>query len=465
MSHTTERHESKERKSASRVEPYLFLALEGARLTAGGLRIALRGLDELTLGRGDARVLSRAQPGVASLQVPDARMSGVHARVVRQGDRYVVEDSGSTNGTRVDGKVIVSHPLENGDLVELGQSVFIYREIEESSTQSTGDLDSARFASDPALRPGFATLDPKLARHLERVARLASTPISLLILGETGTGKEVLARAIHAVSKRPGPFVAVNCGAIPADLVQSHLFGHVRGAFSGAARDEPGMVRAAHGGTLLLDEIGDLPMDAQASLLRVLQEGEVLPVGIAHASKVDVRIVAATHVNIEESVERGTFRRDLYARLAGYTCHVPPLRERKVDLGVLVAALLASGKVGGAPGIRLHRDAARALVRHDWPMNIRELEQCLRAACALVEDGVITVEDLPAALASAPALAAREEPSDGAENEALRRELILRLVEHRGNVSEVARAMGKARQQVQRWLRRFQLEPDAYRRG
>lgn len=463
--HTTERHVSEERKAGARIEPYLFLALEGARLSAGGLRVALLGLDELALGRGDARVLTRSRPTHASLQVPDNRMSGAHVRLVRRGDRYLLEDLGSTNGTRVNGQVVASHVLVSGDLVEVGQSVFLYREIEEDAPARSGDLDASQLAADLGIKPGFATLDPNLARQLGRVARLATTPISLLLLGETGTGKEVLTRAVHMLSKRPGPFVAVNCGAIPANLVEAHLFGHVRGAFSGAAKDEPGMVRAAHGGTLMLDEIGDLPMGAQAALLRVLQEGEVLPVGSAQATKVDVRIVAATHVHIEQQVERGLFRQDLFARLAGYTFLLPPLRERKVDLGVLIASLLASGKIPGGADVRLHRDAARAIVRHDWPMNVRELEQCLRAACALAENGLITLADLPAALALAPVSSreAADDVGDG-EAEALRRELLLRLVECGGNVTEVARVMGKARQQIQRWLRRFQIDPEAYRR-
>jgi transcriptional regulator with PAS, ATPase and Fis domain len=224
------------------------------------------------------------------------------------------------------------------------------------------------------------------------------------------------------------------------------------------------MVRSASFGTLLLDEIGDLPMRSQAALLRVLQEGEVLPVGSTQAAKVDVRVIAATHMPIEELVERGTFRRDLYARLAGYTFHVPPLRERKVDLGLLVASLLAAGKVDAPPDVRLHPDATRALVSHSWPMNVRELEQSLRAACVLAEDGLVTVDDLPVAVASSLG-AVEPTPEEAADerDEDLRRELLVRIVDAKGNVTEVARAMGKARQQIQRWLRRFQIDPEAYR--
>ncbi len=269
---------------------------------------------------------------------------------------------------------------------------------------------------------------------------------------------------MHAMSKRPGPFVAVNCGAIPRDLVESHLFGHVRGAFSGALRDEPGLVRSAQYGTLLLDEIGDLPASAQATLLRVLQEGEVLPVGSARPTPVDVRVIAATHRSLDDLIERGEFRHDLYARLAGYTFALAPLRERLVDLGLLVAALLSSGRLDAKGGLRMHRKAARAMLRYDWPMNVRELEQGMRAAAALAEDGLITAEDLPAAVAAA--LGVADVGEDGAEDdgdERLRRELLVQIADAKGNVTEVARAMGKARQQIQRWMRKFAIDPGAYR--
>lgn len=179
-----------------------------------------------------------------------------------------------------------------------------------------------------------------------------------------------------------------------------------------------------------------------------------------------MRIVAATHMPLEALIERGAFRRDLYARLAGYIFTLTPLRERVVDIGLLVAALLSAGKVGTTPGLRMPREAARAMVRYDWPMNVRELEQCLRAASVLADDGVITIDDLPEAVAAALGVSptSAEDASEG-DDEDLRRELLVRLADAQGNVSEVARAMGKARQQVQRWVRRFGIRPEAYRLG
>jgi transcriptional regulator with PAS, ATPase and Fis domain len=361
----------------------------------------------------------------------------------------------------VNGEAVTSpRAIRDGDVLELGQTLLLFREIEESAPGKAVDLDPGALPR----KPGFATLDPNLARRLDRLALVAPTPLSILLLGDTGTGKEVLARAIHALSRRPGPFVAVNCGAIPGNLVESHLFGHVRGAFSGALRDEPGLVRSAHSGTLLLDEIGDLPGSAQASLLRVLQENEVLPVGSARPAPVDVRVLAATHRPLEELVERGEFRRDLYARLAGYTFGLAPLRERLVDLGLLVAALLSSERLGARTDLRLHRKAARAMLRYDWPMNVRELEQCLRAAAALAENGLITVDDLPGAIAAALGPDGdAEDDTPEARDEELRRELLVQLADAKGNLSEVARAMGKARQQIQKWVRRFAIDPRAYR--
>jgi transcriptional regulator of acetoin/glycerol metabolism len=179
---------------------------------------------------------------------------------------------------------------------------------------------------------------------------------------------------------------------------------------------------------------------------------------------VDVRVIAATHRSLEDLIERGEFRHDLYARLAGYTFALPPLRERLADLGLLVAALLSSGKLGARSDLRMHRKAARAMLLHDWPMNVRELEQCLRAASALAEDGSITAEDLPAAVAATLGMAdPAEDDAPDARDEELRRELLVQIADAKGNVSEVARAMGKARQQIQRWMRKFAIDPGAYR--
>lgn len=454
----TERTSSPGPRKGARPHPFLFVVLEAARPNAGGARVSLEGVTSVTIGRGDTRAIAKPTGATRAITIPDARMSVAHARLVRKDGATHVEDAGSTNGTLVNGAAATEGALRDGDVVELGQTLFVYREIADDVGRAA-DLDGG-----PEATPsGLATLDPLLARRYERLARVAAAPLPLLLLGETGTGKEVLARAVHALSKRPGPFVAVNCGAIPHGLVESHLFGHLRGAFSGAARDETGLVRSANFGTLLLDEIGDLPAASQAALLRVLQEGEVTPVGSSQPIKVDVRVIGATHKPLEALVERGEFRRDLYARLAGYAFALAPLRDRKVDLGLLVASLLASTKLDAAANLRLHREAARAMLRYDWPMNVRELEQCLRASSVLAEEGLITLADLPAPVADALDDTSAEDDAPSAADEDLKRELLVRMAEARGNVSEVARIMGKARQQVQRWARRFGIDPEAFR--
>jgi transcriptional regulator with PAS, ATPase and Fis domain len=282
-------------------------------------------------------------------------------------------------------------------------------------------------------------------------------------LGETGTGKELLARALHSDSKRTGPFVAVNCGALPSALVESLLFGHVRGSFSGAVRDEVGLIRSAEKGTLFLDEIGDFPLPAQASLLRVLQEREVLPVGGTRAARVDLRVVCATHRELDACVTAGSFRADLLARLDGFRRTIPPLRDRREDLGLLVATLLSKLVPGNENAVSFEPSAARALASYDWPGNVRELEQTLSRALALHPDGCIG----RLALGLNPRLASpHQENRDRVFNEQetqLRARLRDELGRYQGNVSQVARAMGKARTQVQRWIRRFGLDPEAYR--
>ena len=226
-----------------------------------------------------------------------------------------------------------------------------------------------------------------------RLQRVAQSPLSVLLLGETGTGKEVFAHAVHTLSERPGPFVPVNCGAIPAALVEAARFGHVRGSFTSAVKDEIGLVRSAERGTLFLDEIADLPQSSQAALLRVLQNGEVTPVGSTRAVRTDVRIVAATHKDLDAAMAQGSFRRDLYSRLAAHVQTLPCLRHRPEDIGLLSVALLERH----APGrpVQLRVDAARALFSYPFPLNVRELEQCLCAALVFAGTEPITFRHLP----------------------------------------------------------------------
>ena len=243
-----------------------------------------------------------------------------------------------------------------------------------------------------------------MQRVILRARRVAPRSVPVLLEGETGTGKELLARAIHqASSRRDRPFVAVNCGALPPELVESELFGHEKGAFTGADRARPGYFAAANGGTLFLDEIGELPAAAQVKLLRALQEGAVVRVGAATPRAVDVRVIAATNRTLTNEVAEGRFREDLFYRLAVAVLKLPPLRERAGDVGLLAERLLAriNAESAGEPGYhdkKLSASARNVLIRHAWPGNVRELSNTLRRAAIWSDGSVVTAEDLRDAL-------------------------------------------------------------------
>jgi transcriptional regulator with GAF, ATPase, and Fis domain len=254
---------------------------------------------------------------------------------------------------------------------------------------------------------------------------------------------------------------------VPPTLFESELFGYRKGAFSGAIEDHPGLVRAADGGTLFLDEIGDLSAASQVALLRVLQEREVLPLGATRPVKVNLRVVTASHRDLATLVARGQFREDLLARLSGYKVALPPLRERREDLGILIAALLE--RAGG--DVKLTCRAARALFNHRWPLNVRELEKALNTAAALAGAEAIDLRHLPEDLRAAgdrPATSIQPRPAEAAElgdEERERRDrLVALLTETEGNVAHVARSFGKAPMQIHRWLKRYGIELRAFRR-
>jgi sigma-54 dependent transcriptional regulator, acetoin dehydrogenase operon transcriptional activator AcoR len=442
--------------------PYLFLVLQRDRPLAPSARYCLRDVDVLTLARGPARERRPSGRGRLEIAVDDPWMSTMHAHVVREGRGFVLEDAGSRNGTTRNGIAEARATLHDGDLIEVGRTFFLFRDTVNGYAP---DVDESEIA--PALRD-MQTLSPTLDGELRRVARVARSTVSILVYGESGTGKEVLARSIHHASGRAGPFVAVNCAALSDGLVQSELFGHKRGAFSGAVEDRPGLFRSTDTGTLLLDEIGDLTPVGQGALLRVLQEGEVLPVGTSLPVHVDTRVVAATHRDLDALVDAGTFRRDLLARLSGFVFRMPPLRERREDLGMLLRALLRT-LASDPASITLGLDATRALFAHDWPLNVRELEKCLGAAIAQCSGGSIQAAHLSEAVRAAtrtPRSPADEEKVELSERDVDRRAQIVSLLRaNGGNVSAVARAMGSARAQIHRWLRKYELDPAAFRRS
>ncbi len=291
---------------------------------------------------------------------------------------------------------------------------------------------------------------------LRRAARFAAADAPLMILGESGSGKEVVARALHESSPRSDkPFVAVNVAALPAELLESELFGHARGAFTGAATAKTGLFEAAEGGTLFLDEIAEMPLPLQAKLLRALQDGEVRRVGEARAFAVDVRIVCATHRVLTARVAEGLFREDLFFRLKVLTLRVPALRERHEDIAPLAKILLGEER---RAGLRLSPAAVRLLETYPWPGNVRELQSAIKHGAALAEDGVIDVQHLPEELSSPPR--PMEPTNDG--RTALRplaeveREHILRVVEACGGSHvDASRILGIGRNTLWRKLRAY----------
>ncbi|GAC1341343.1 MAG: hypothetical protein NVSMB23_12730 [Myxococcales bacterium] len=459
------------RRSARSGSAFLFLAFRCDRPDAPAARCCLDRFGEVVLSRGEASTgRSETLPEGArlTLEIDDGWMSAGHAVLRRVLHAWSIEDAGSKNGTLVNGVRTTHALLQDGDLIEVGHTFLLFR----SSLPSPPDTRGVVWSTDlrpPA--PGFLTLLPSLGAELARVQATARSPVPIVVRGETGTGKEVVASAIHALSGRPGPFVAVNCGALSPSLVESELFGYRRGAFTSAGEDRTGLVRTADRGTLFLDEIGDLPLPAQAALLRVLQESEVLPIGATRPVKVDIRIVAATHRDLQAMAAQERFRPDLLARLGGLTVDLPPLRERLMDLGLLIASLLCRHGGDGALLARFSYDAARALFAYPWPANVRELERCLQAAVVLASGGVVEPAHLARAVAAvldaAPGPTVIDEPALANLPESERRQrdaLLAALREHGGNVTAVAKALGKARFQVQRWIKRYRIDRQAFRR-
>jgi DNA-binding NtrC family response regulator len=432
-------------------------------LEAGGGPIVELDAAPVFLGRADTEAVRR-EGGAMALEVTDPMMSRHHARIVPATEGgYILEDRDSTNGTWSEGRAVRREWLHDGQLFETGRTAWMFRLARKGTPLST-ELGPTRSYS------------PKIHALTVQLVRLAPSAVSLLLVGETGTGKEVLARELHARSRRRGKFVAVNCGALSESLLESELFGHRRGAFTGAVNDHTGHVESADGGTLFLDEIGEMPASAQVRLLRVLQEGEVVPVGGTAPRKVDVRVVAATHRNLLGMVEQGTFREDLFARLEGWALHLPRLAERREDLGELVAHAV---RTAGVPHAQATLRAARALLAFDWPFNVRQLMKAMEAALALAGGKPIELGHLPmrvresAAPAASPegarAPEARVAPATIVDEEALNdedRELRDRIVTtlraQGGNVTRAAQVLGKQRQQMQRWMRRFGLRAEDF---
>ncbi|MDB5814340.1 MAG: putative two component, sigma54 specific, transcriptional regulator, Fis family [Rhodocyclales bacterium] len=334
----------------------------------------------------------------------------------------------------------------------------IHRAIELSGSASPADPKNG----DNAWRSEFVTRSPIMEDFLQQARLVASSEVSVFIRGPSGAGKELLARAIHKASSRAkGPFVGINCGAIPEALLESELFGHVKGAFTGAHRDHDGLFQSARGGTLFLDEIGDMPLTLQVKLLRVLEEREVRPVGATRSLPTNVRMISATHRNIDAERSEGRFRDDLYYRLNVVSLNVPALAERREDIPLLTNHFLQQlaeryqrGQLAFAP------DAMEMLVAAPWPGNVRQLLNVVEQTVALSTTSIIPTSLVQRAIhEDNPAIEAFEEARKRFEREYLVR--LLRLTE--GNVSQAARLAKRNRTEFYRLLSRHQLEPGIFK--
>jgi DNA-binding NtrC family response regulator len=396
-------------------------------------------------------------PGAATCCLRDQLVSSRHARVSRsRKGAFEVTDLGSKNGTLVEGHLI-SGPTKIGDgtLLFIGGHSLVFREL-------TDDTIFAICADREQPFGPVSTLSASMATEIRRLRRLARAGNEILLSGETGVGKEVYAKAVHRASGRPGRFVALNCAAIPTELVESELFGFARGAHSQAAASKPGLIEEAEQGTLFLDEIGDMPSPAQAKLLRFLQEHTYVPLGGREARRMDVRIVAATS-SLAPGVHAHGLRRDLLARFGAEPVVLPPMRERREDVGALARHFLEQSAEPVRP---LETGAFLALCLHDWPQNVREIENVMREAILYSEGKPeIRLADLPRAVRERVTVddgkqAARRRPPrprpDKAEIEAL-------LDRHQGNIAEVARALDRQWAVVRRWILDSGLDVEKYR--
>jgi len=317
------------------------------------------------------------------------------------------------------------------------------------------ELHTLRSALVPE-KDGIVAKSSSMQEILGVVGRVASTPVSVLITGPSGSGKELIARALHSRSDRAsGPFVAVNCAAIPAELLEAELFGVKRGAYTDAKVDRPGLFREAHGGTIFLDEIGDLPLTMQPKLLRVLQEREVRPLGASASVPIDVRVVAATKHELRNQVKEGHFREDLFYRLAVVEIGIPALRERPDDLVPIAELALARACARAKRPLKaLSGAAVRRLMEHSWPGNVRELENAIERAVALSQSDVILPEDLPPSLTAPPTQDFLRHALDrGWTLDELSRAYLARVLERTGgNKKQAANVLGIDRRTIQRWL-------------
>ena len=400
----------------------------------------------------DAPLTIGRLPPKGNWTIDDRRLSRQHARVSRQGSKFWLEDLGSRNGTLIDGVPSRGRTrLREGAIVFMAGHAAVFRLMSDQDISRVSDELSAPLGPVPSA-------SGPMARSLRRLRSLAMTPLPILLTGETGVGKEVFASAVHDLSARVGKLQAINCAALPTELVESELFGYERGAHSQARERKPGLIEQAEGGTLFLDEVGDMPTGAQAKLLRFLESLEVRPLGGLRAVKLNVRTIAATS-HIEANGEIPGLRPDLAARLAAEPVSLPPLRARVEDIGALSAYF-----VRGTDPVALTPSAFLSLCLYDWPRNVRELQRVIRESRNMaVGAHAIDLEHLPPNLTgrAAPARVKRRSPRPLPTRE----DLSVLLTQHRGNIAEVARVLDRQWAVVFRAVERYGLGTEGSKRN
>jgi two-component system response regulator AtoC len=403
-----------------------------------------RGMQRKPLENGTAVVVGREPE--CDVVIDDESVSRRHARLVI-GDPMRIEDLGSRNGTRVLGRRLTKGEpvtLPVGSVAELGATTVVV--LRGSSSLRDAAIVPPTGASSVAGGP--AIVDPAMQQIDALLDLVAPSMLSVLLLGETGTGKEIFAERIHERSKRSDrPFLAINCAALQETLLESELFGHEKGAFTGATATKMGLFESADGGTIFLDEIGELPLATQAKLLRVLQNGEVMKVGGLRPKRIDVRLVSATNVDLEGATAAGTFRSDLYFRINGFVVTLPPLRARRGDVLPLARHFLErAARAASARPPRLTEAAEQALMAHDFPGNVRELRTVVERALVLAgERDTIDAPDLM--------LQAGLAPREGQADE--RSRILDALTRSHGNQKEAAKMLGISRQTLATRLQKY----------
>jgi DNA-binding NtrC family response regulator len=416
--------------------------------------LAQEGYAVLTAAGGEQGLALLKKEG-ADLVVTDVRMAGMdglqvmeHVRKLDPGIQVIILTAFGTIEMAVEAMKAgafhyISKPFNRDELRLTIKKALQLKDLERENVALRLELKE-RMGLDAIIAESS-----QMAQVLELLIRVAPTETTVLILGESGTGKELIARAIHSSSPRArGPFVAVNCAAIPENLLESELFGHVKGAFTGAIRDRVGKFEAAEGGTIFLDEIGEMRPELQVKILRCLEERSLERVGDNRTIRVDVRVLAATNKDLSKAIQAGEFREDLYYRLNVVPLSIPPLRERRHDIRPLAQHFLK--KLGASPRLAIAPDAFRALETYDWPGNVRELENALERAMIFHQGDVIGLGDLPETIRAPKVREAAAFPMSlpeaGVSLEEVEKELILRaLQKHEWNQSRAARFLGITR--------------------